>query len=170
MLSREDLVRRILDGGAPTPKKASKAASSPATFSADDVFGTDDTTPASIPPPADTRFAQLLLEEVFGHGEAQDRNRIILGDQRTTTHLPSAGRYWPKTSERPLHCVLFELDKKGRELMADPLFRPHDQLEGAVHRLTQDILDGFDRKRLADQVKGGQRETLCVVSVEDDRV
>jgi hypothetical protein len=50
MLSKEDFVRRILDGAALTPKKVSKAASSPATFSADDVFGSDDTTPASIPP------------------------------------------------------------------------------------------------------------------------
>lgn len=169
MLSKEDFVRRILDGAAPTPKKASKGAPASATFSADDVFGGDDTGPASIPPPADTRFAQLLLEEVFGHGEAQDRDKIILGDQRTTSHLPSAGRYWPKTNERPFHIILFELDTRGRELLANPLFRQHDQLEDAVHRITQDVLDGFDRKRLADQVKGGQRETLCVISVEDDR-
>ena len=63
MLSQEDFVLRILDGAALSPKKASNVASSPATFSADDVFGSEDTTSASIPPPADTRFAQLLLQE-----------------------------------------------------------------------------------------------------------
>lgn len=38
MLSKEAFVRRILDGTASTPKKASKLAS-PSAFSADDVFG-----------------------------------------------------------------------------------------------------------------------------------
>ncbi len=170
MLSKEDFVRRILDGAAPTPKKASKAASSTATFSADDVFGSDDTTPASIPPPADTRFAQLLVEEVFGPGEAKSRDEIVLGDQRTSRFLPIAGRYWaPKPNERPFHIVLFELDKKGRELLDDSFFNKGDQLEDALHRIIQDVLDGFERKRVASAVKGPQTETLCVVSVVDDR-
>lgn len=166
MLS-EDFVRRILDGAAPTPQKASEA-SSPASFSADDVFGSDDTTP-SIPPPADTRFAQLLLEEVFGHGEAQDRDEIVLGSQRTSRLIPNKGRYWPKTNERPFHIVLFELDKKGRELLGDAFFNKNDLLEDALHRIIQDVLDGFERKRTASARQGAQTETLCVVSVVDDR-
>ncbi|PZQ12520.1 MAG: hypothetical protein DI564_12820 [Rhodanobacter denitrificans] len=169
MLSKEDFVRRILDGAAPTSKKASKAASSPATFSADDVFGSDDTTPASIPPPADTRFAQLLLEEVFGHGEAQDRDEIVLGDQRTSRLVPNKGRYWPKTNERPFHIVLFELDKKGRELLRDSFFNKNDLLEDALHRIIQDVLEGFEKKRAASARQGAQTETLCVVSLVDDR-
>lgn len=169
MLSKEDFVRRILDGAAPTPKKASKAASSSATFSADDVFGSDDTTPASIPPPADTRFAQLLLEAVFSHGEAQDRDEIILGDQRTSRLIPNKGRYWPKTNERPFHVVLFELDKKGRELLGDSFFNKNDLLEDALHRIIQDVLDGFEKKRTASARQGAQTETLAVVSIVDDR-
>lgn len=170
MLSKEDFVRRILDGAAPTSKKASKAASSPATFSADDVFGSDDTTPASIPPPADTRFAQLLLEEVFGHGEALDRDEVVLGEQKTSRLLPNGGRYWPKTNERPFHIVLFELDKKGREVLTDGLFTRNDLLEDALHRIIQDVLDGFEKpKRAASTRSGAQSETLCVVSLVDDR-
>jgi hypothetical protein len=169
MLSKEDFVRRILDGAAPTPKKASNASSSPGTFSADDVFGSDDTTPASIPPPADTRFAQLLLEEVFGHGEAQDRDEIVLGDQRTSRLVPNKGRYWPKTNERPFHIVLFELDKKGREIIGDAFFNKNDLLEDALHRIIQDVLDGFEKKRTASARQGAQAETLCVVSIVDDR-
>lgn len=169
MLSKEDFVRRIFDGAAPTPKKASKAAQSPATFSADDVFGGDDTTPASTWPPADTRFAQLLLEEVFGHGEALDRDEVVLGEQKTRRLLPNGGRYWPN-KERPFHIVLFELDKKGRELLADGLFSKNDLLEDALHRIIQDVLDGFEKpKRAASTRLGAQTETLCVVSIIDDR-
>ncbi|MDP1917110.1 MAG: type ISP restriction/modification enzyme [Myxococcales bacterium] len=167
---KEDFVRRILDGAAPTPKKASNAASSPATFSGDDVFGNDDATPASLPPPADTRFAQLLLEEVFGHGEALDRDEVVLGEQKTSRLLPNGGRYWPKTNERPFHIVLFELDKKGREVLADGLFTKNDLLEDALHRIIQDVLDGFEKpKRAASTRQGAQSETLCVVSLVDDR-
>lgn len=169
MLSKEDFIRRIFDGAAPTPKKASKAVSL-ATFSADDVFGSDDTTPASNPPPTDMRFAQLLLEEVFGHGEALDRDEVVLGEQKTSRLLPNGGRYWPKTNERPFHIVLFELDKKGREVLADGLFSKNDLLEDALHRIIQDILDGFEKpKRAASTHQGGQTETLCVVSIVDDR-
>jgi hypothetical protein len=169
MLSKEDFIRRILDGAALAPKKVSKAAS-PTSFSADDVFGSDDAgSPSSIPPPADTRFAQLLLEEVFGHGEAQPRNEIVLGEQKTSRFLPNAGIYWPKTNERPFHVVLFELDKKGRELLAERFFGETDQLEDALHRIVQDVLEGFEKKRAASTRQGQQTETLCVVSIVDDR-
>lgn len=166
-MNKEEFVSRILDGAAPKPK-APKAAS-PAAFSADDVFGSDDTSTPSVPPPADTRFAQLLLEEVFAHGEAQPRDEIVLGDQKTSRFLPNAGIYWQKTTERPFHIVLFELDKKGRELLADTFFRQTDQLEDALHRIVQDVLDGFEKKRTASARQGAQTETLCVVSIIDDR-
>lgn len=167
-MKKEEFVSRILDGVAPKPKKASKSTSA-ASFSADDVFGNDDTSTPSVPPPADTRFAQLLLEEVFAHGEAQPRDEIVLGDQRTSKFLPNAGIYWPKTNDRPFHIVLFELDKKGRELLADPFFRQTDQLEDALHRIVQDVLEGFEKKRTASARQGAQTETLCVVSIVDDR-
>jgi hypothetical protein len=167
-MKNEEFVSRILDGVAPKPKQASKTTSA-ASFSADDVFGNDDTTTAALPPPADTRFAQLLLEEVFTHGEAQPRDEIVLGDQKTSKFLPNAGIYWPKANERPFHIVLFELDKKGRELLADPFFRQTDQLEDALHRIVQDVLEGFEKKRSASARQGAQTETLCVVSIVDDR-
>jgi hypothetical protein len=169
MLTKEDFLRRILDGAAQTPKTASKAAPSPASFSADDVFGSDDASSGLVPPPADTRFAQLLLEEVFGHGEAQDRDEIVLGDQRTSRLVPNKGRYWPKTNERPFHIVLFELERKGRELLADGFFNKSDLLEDVLHRIIQDVLDGFEKKRTASSRQGAQTETLCVVSIVDDR-
>lgn len=170
MLSKEEFVARILDGVAPTPKKATKAVSSSA-FSADDVFGEDEAAPASLAaPPADTRFAQLLLvESGFGEGAEEPQDKIVLGDQRTARFLPAKAIYWKKTTERPFHIVLFELEKKGSELFEGGLFRAPDQLEDALHRIVQDVLEGFERKRTADQQQGAQTETLCVVSVVDDR-
>lgn len=166
-MKKEEFVSRILDGAAPKPK-APKAAS-PVSFSADDVFGNDNIDTPSVSSPSDTRFAQLLLEEVFGHGEAQLRDEIVLGDQKTIRFLPSAGIYWQKTAERPFHIVLFELDMKGRDLLADPFFRQTDQLEDALHRIVQDVLEGFEKKRTASARQGAQTETLCVASIVDDR-
>jgi len=168
-MKKEEFVRRILDGVTPNPKTASKS-TSVASFSADDVFGNDDTTHPSVPPPADTRFAQLLLEEVFAHGEAQPRDEIVLGDQRTSKLLPHVGIYWPKTNERPFQIVLFELERKGRDLLADTLFGKNTLLDDVLHRITQDVLDGFEKKRDAATRQGAQTETLCVISVVDDRV
>ena len=173
-MKKEEFVSRILDGTASTPKKASKAAL-PATFSADDVFGNDGGGggSGSTPPPADTRFAQLLLEESgFGRGETLPRDEIVLGDQKTNRFLPNGVTYWQKTVERPFHIVLFELDRKGRDLLADAFFRQTDLLEDALHRVVQDALEGFERGgagRTADRRQGVQTETLCVVSIVDDR-
>jgi hypothetical protein len=170
MLSKDEFVVRILDGIAPTPKKAKGAISSSA-FSADDVFGDDEAAPASQTESApDTRFAQLLLvESGFGEGAEEPQESIILGDQRTARMLPPRAIYWKKTTERPFHIVLFELEKKGSELFDGGFFRAPDQLEDALHRIVQDILEGFERRRTAVQQKGPQTETLAVVSVIDDR-
>lgn len=170
MLSKEEFVVRILDGVAPTSKEATKAVSSFA-FSADDVFVEDEATFTSLaPPPTDTRFAQLLLvESGFGEGAEEPRDKIILGDQRAARFLPAKAIYWKKTTERPFHIVLFELEKKGSELFEGGLFRAPDQLEDALHRIVQDVLEGFEWRRTADQQQGAQTETLCVVSVVDDR-
>lgn len=171
MLSKEEFVARILDGIAPTPKSATKGVSSVA-FSAEDVFGEHEPAPASLAAsPADTRFAQLLLvESGFGEGAEEPRDKLVLGDQRTARFLPARAIYWKKTVERPFHIVLYELEKKGSELFEGGLFRAPDQLEDALHRIVQDVLEGFERKRTADQQQGAQTETLCVVSVVDDRV
>jgi hypothetical protein len=167
MLSKEEFVQRILDGVASASRRAARDPS-PDAFTAADLDWGDTSTKPSIPPPDDLRFAQLLLEEVFGRGEAQDRDEIVLGDQRTSRLLPNRGRYWPKTTDRPFHIVLFELEKKGREILDTSLFKG-DLLEDALHRVVQDVLDGFEKKRIASARQGAQTQTLCVVSIVDDR-
>jgi hypothetical protein len=170
MLSKEEFVARILDGTAPAPKEIAKTAPLSA-FSADDVFGADESDAASFAAQStDTRFAQLLLvQSGFGEGAEEPQDKIVLGDQRTARFLPAKAIYWRKTTERPFHIVLFELERKGRDLFEGGLFRAPDQLEDALHRIVQDVLEGFERKRTADQQQGAQSETLCVVSVVDDR-
>lgn len=109
------------------------------------------------------------MESGFGEGAEEPQDKIVLGDQRTARFLPAKAIYWKKTTDRPFHIVLFELEKKGSDLFEGGLFRAPDQLEDALHRIVQDVLEGFERKRTADQQQGAQTETLCVVSVVDDR-
>lgn len=170
MLTKDEFVSRILDGVIPAATTTTKSAPSTA-FSADDVFGDDDSAPAPLAHPTlDTRFAQLLLvESGFGEGAEEPVESIVLGDQRTSRYLPHKAIYWKKTQARPFHIVLLELEKKGSELFEGGLFRAPDQLEDALHRIVQDVLEGFEKKRTADQQQGAQTETLCVVSVVDDR-
>jgi hypothetical protein len=168
MLSREEFVRRILDGAPRQAKQSTVAAAS--MLEGFDAFDVDE---VSADAPADTRFAQLLLEESgFGAGQTLPREELVLGDQKTNRFLPPGVTYWQKTPERPFHIVLFELEKKGRELLDDAFFRQTDQLEDALHRVVQDALEGFERGgsgRTADRRQGAQTETLCVVSIVDDR-
>ena len=65
--------------------------------------------------------------------------------------------------------MLFELERKGRELLADGFFNKSDLLEDVPNRIIQDVLDGFEKKRTASSRQGAQTETLCVVSIVDDR-
>jgi len=60
MLSKEEFVRRILDGAPAAPKRAQKKASS-AAFSGDDVFGSDSDGTASVPRAVE-KPAQLATE------------------------------------------------------------------------------------------------------------
>jgi len=167
-MKKEEFVSRILDGISPKTETESGTIST-GSFSADDVFGSGDITAPTVPLTVDTRFSQLLLEEVFAHGEAQARDEIVLGNQKTEKFLPNAGIYWPKTNERPFHIVLFELEEMGRTLLDDSFFHATDQLEDVLHRIVQDVLEGFEKKRTASIRKGDQVETLCVVSIVDDR-
>jgi len=119
------------------------------------------------------RFAQLLLENSgFGAAPKLPLKDFLLGDQRTEPLLPSLVTYWSKTPGRPFHVLLFQLEMGARDLLANRFFRKNDTLEDALHRITQDALDGFARggaARTAARKQGAQRETLCVVAVADDR-
>lgn len=168
MLSKSEFVRRILDG---VPLEAeSNDGFGVAMIEGFDGFDVPDNTEQIV---IDARFAQLLIEESgFGHGETLSRSEVVLGEQKANRFLPHGATYWAKTMEHPFHILLFELELKGSAILGDKFFRQHDQLEDALHRIVQDALEGFERGgegRTADRKRGTQTETLCVVSVVDDR-
>ena len=171
MLSKEDFVRRILDGAPKVDKADSSPDSNEGMLAGFDAFDVTDDTKGEGQ--EDARFAQLLLEESgFGRGEILPRNEVVLGDQKTNRFLPHGVTYWAKTTERPFHILLFDLELKGSDILSNGFFRKNDQLEDALHRIVQDALEGFERGgegRTADRKQGAQIETLCVVSVIDDR-
>ncbi len=170
MLSKDEFVRRILDGAPPESEAEADAGFRDAMLEGFDAFDVPVDAEEST---TDARFAQLLLEESgFGRGETLPRGEVVLGEQKTNRFLPHGATYWAKTTERPFHILLFDLEPKGSTILGDGFFRQNDQLEDALHRIVQDALEGFERGgegRTADRKKGAQTETLCVVSVIDDR-
>lgn len=123
----------------------------------------------------DRRFAQRLLEASgFGPGELVSRAEVIVGRQQTARFMRPGVVYWPKLDEggRPYHILLFELATTAAEILDGPFTRAGDQLEDVLHRVVQDALEGFEREsrdRPTDSRKGSQTDTLCIVSVTDDR-
>lgn len=170
MLSKDEFVRRILDGAPPEAEAEADAGFGDAMLEGFDTFDVSDDRPTAE---VDTRFAQLLLEECgFGAGETLPRNEVVLGEQRTNPFLPPGITYWPKLGSRPFHILLLELDKSASEIMSSSFPRARDELEDVLHRMIQDALEGFERGgsgRTADRKQGAQNETLCVISVADDR-
>ena len=170
MLTKDEFVARILAG-----EKASAVRATPMAPTPDALSGLDDFDNVASAHQAahDGRFAQLLLEESgFGRGETLPRREVILGTQATDRFLPERATYWPKTNARPFHVLSFDLGLPASALLANAFFRRSDQLEDALHRIAQDVLEGFERGgtgRTADVRRAPQQETLCVVSVSDDR-
>lgn len=169
-LTKDEFVRRILDGAPPVAKAESFADSGCGMlegFEGFDVFHENEAATQDI------RFVQLLLEESgFGSGETLPREEVVLGEQNTNRFLPHGVTYWAKTTERPFHILLFDLEMKGSKILENRVFKQNDQLEDALRRIVQDALVGFERggtARTSDQKQGTQTETLCVVSVIDDR-
>jgi type I restriction-modification system DNA methylase subunit len=172
MLTKEDFIRRIL-GEAPTRTKSRAAKKD-----TDHVAGFDfaDDAPESEAS-EDTRFAQLLLEEGFGLGQSIPRSTVIRSTDAVARYIPEHVLYWSKTPTRPHHTLLIEANLTHRELLAIPAFKSRqlahlDIAEDAVARLVAEALEGFQRGAEgleASALKGLKHETLCVVSINDER-
>lgn len=169
MLTREAFIARILEGRSPSTPATTHVATRDDALAGFDGFDTE-------PGPTeleDVRYAQLLLEESgFGRGETLPRTEVVLGSQATSRFLPRRATYWSKAADRPFHVLSVELESTASALLGDPFFRSTDQLEDALHRIVQDVLEGFERGgagATADVRRGLQHETLAVVSIRDDR-
>jgi hypothetical protein len=140
-------------------------------------FGFDDETPvepADAGKVAETSFARRLLEASgFGPAQYLATGEVILGGDPAAQHLPDRVYYWPKSAGRPYQTILFELTQSSADLLKQTLFRNlNGVLEDALSRLVQDTLKGFEiggERRKADVKQGKQDETLCVVSIRDER-
>ena len=176
MLKRDAFVNFILKG--PKEKKAEKAADDQGP-SLPDGFGDFGFSPEETQEETETEFSfarQLIEASGFGNAEYLERSEVILGNDPAAKFLPQRVYYWPKKDKRPYQTLLFELEQPGRQLLKTPLFKKlksQEILEDAVSRLVQMSLRGFEKggeKRTASVKSGKQNETLCIVSIQDDRL
>lgn len=177
MLNKDDFIRFILEdtqrGESPAPSKSKAKQADP-----EDALGEFDfeseAEEEEVSETSDTSFARLLLEKsLSADAQAIGTEDVILGDDPARKYLPAKLYYWGKGEKRPYQTLLFELDLSSSELLKAPLFRQtKGVLEDALTRLVQDTLKGFEQGgegRSADTKSGQQDETLCVVSIRDDR-
>jgi hypothetical protein len=176
MLSSADFIQFIRNGGgAPAPHAAAQAgAALPEGFK---NFDAEPEQPAAGES-GTTSFARRMLEAAgFGLAQLVERNSVIRSSDAVAKYLPERASYWPKTATRPYQTLLFEAAMTSGELLKIPAFRNTEQrhlddLEAALARLVSEALHGFQKGGegvTADGRKGRREETLCIISILDQR-
>lgn len=171
MLTKDDFIRHILGEAPRTKARATKKDTGHI-----EGFDFADDAPDSEAT-EDTRFVTPLLQAGFGDGQGIPRATVIRSTDAVAKYIPDEVRYWPKTPTRPHHTLLIEANLTHRELLAIPAFKSRqlahlDIAEDAVARLVAEALEGFQRGAEgldASALKGQKHETLCVVSIVDER-
>lgn len=171
MLTKDEFIHHILGEAPRTQSRATKTDEGhiPGFDFADDA---PDSEAAE-----ETRFVRPLLQAGFGDGQGIPRATVIRSTDSVAQYIPDEVRYWPKTATRPHHTLLIEANLTHRELLAIPAFKSRqlahlDIAEDAVARLVAEALEGFQRGAEgldASALKGLKHETLCVVSIIDER-
>lgn len=176
MLSKDAFIDFILNGPDSGTVQAWEAAAESALPEGFEGFGRAGT--HSVPSHSGSSFARRLLEASgFGYAEMVQRDNVIRSTDAVARYLPSRVSFWPKTTSRAYQTLLFEADLTHRQLLAIPAFRTQkmahlDIVEDALARLVSEALDGFQRGGegvTADVRRGRKEETLCVVSIVDER-
>ena len=175
MLSSTEFIQFILSG----ESKPSAAVAAPSEAALPEGFEGFDSGSKPGGGPADSAsFARRLLEAAgFGLPALVQRDSVIRSSDAVARYLPERASYWPKTSTRPYQTLLFETRLTHRELLAIPAFRSRslshlDIVEDALARLVSEALEGFQKGGegvTADVRKGRKDETLCIVSIVDER-
>ncbi|MGD9976098.1 MAG: hypothetical protein AB7S77_23830, partial [Desulfatirhabdiaceae bacterium] len=141
-------------------------------------FGFDtETVQAATPDTRETFTQQLLDASGFGLPEFVQTKNLIRSSDAVARYLPDRAAYWPKTSARPHQTLLFEANITHRELLGIPAFKNRrmshlDIVEDALARMVSEALDGFQKGGegvTSDVRKGKKDETLCVISIMDER-
>jgi len=177
MLSKEEFIKYIVDGPqAESQKKTTTDVAESALPEGFDDFGFAAEDETVSPGSDSSSFARnLLIAAGFGNPEHIERSEVILSDDTAAKHLPDLVYYWPKSDERPYQTLLFELVQPGSDVLKTALFKKSGRqqlLEDAMSRFVQHTLRGFEKggeKRTASVRQGKQTETLCLISVLDDR-
>ena len=177
MLKKEDFIRFILENPKSLQKKEQKKGTSalPEGF---EGFGFDTETTPDIFKDARVTFAQrLLVASDFGYPEFVQTKNLIRSDDAVAKYLPDRASYWPKTPSRPYQTLLFEANMTHKALLSIPAFKSRkishlDIVEDALARMVTEALEGFQRGGegvTADVRKGRKEETLCIISIMDER-
>lgn len=178
MLKKEDFIRFILEGQKQSTEVISS--STKAAPQADDLMslGFDIPTEPQVKTDGDVSFAQRLLEASdFGKPDYVQTTSLIRSSDSVAKHLPPRASFWPKTPSRPYQTLLFETEKTHKDLLAIPAFKSRkmshlDIVEDALARMVSEALEGFQKGGegvTADVRKGRKEETLCIISVKDER-
>ena len=176
MLSKEDFIDFILKGPEDSANSACKAPTESALPEGFEGFDGSETQPPLAQP--GSSFARRLLEASgFGYAEMVQRDKVIRSSDAVARYLPERVSFWPETTTRSYQTLLFEADLTHKQLLAIPAFKARrmnhlDIVEDALARLVSEALEGFQRGGedvTADVRKGRKEETLCVVSILDER-
>lgn len=178
MLKKEEFISFILEGPKQSPKSEKQAAQNSAPASDLMSFGFETPAVTTTQGEADASFAQRLLEaSAFGKPDYVQTTSLIRNTDSVARHLPPRAAFWAKTPSRPYQTLLFEADISHRDLLAIPAFKSRkishlDMVEDALARMVSEALEGFQRGGegvTADVRKGRKEETLCIVSIRDER-
>jgi len=176
MLSQKEFVDFILNGqGTPGDKPAKTSGPSDLP---DGFEGFDDGEAPGPPSQPAASFARRLLEASgFGYPEMLQRDNVIRSTDAVARHLPDRVAYWPQTTSRKYHTLLFETDLTDGQLLSIPAFRSRKMahlgiVEDALARLVSEALAGFQHggEGVTANVRMGRMdETLCLISIVDSR-
>lgn len=177
MLKKEDFINFILEG----PKSVRSEdvnkgkAALPEGF---EEFGFEADTKSAAPVDTQATFTQRLLEAAnFGYPDSVQTKDLIRSMDAVAKYLPDRASYWPKISTRPYQTLLFEANITHKDLLGIPAFRSRkmshlDIVEDALARMVSEALEGFQKGGegvTADVRKGRKDETLCIISIIDER-
>ena len=171
MLTKESFILHLLGETEP-------ASTAPTLKAQGHVSGFNFADDAPIDPTDEPRQLVLpLFQAAFGDGQLIPRDAVIRSADAVAKHIPDMVRYWPKTPSRPHHTLLIETNLSHRELLSIRAFKSRqldhlDIAEDALARVVAEALSGFQRGAEgldAAALKGSGHETLCVVSIKDER-
>jgi hypothetical protein len=171
MLTKESFVLHLL--GETEPASTAPTSKSQGHLSG---FNFADDAPTN---PADGK-RQLILplfQAAFGDGQLIPRDAVIRSEDAVAKDIPDMVRYWPKTPARPHQTLLIETNLSHRDLLSIRAFKSRqldhlDIAEDALARVVAEALEGFQRGAEglgASALRGKKDETLCVVTINDER-